>query len=295
MEYTPSASKSAQKQYNPQLNFLQPESNSAFLNEDSNGGYIRNEGIVTMDDVLDGQYVQLTNQHSHNPSFSGQSMRSVPGAPPRPQSTGSRAARGGMPLNKFDLGSQHPSQSNSGFNNNNNNNGLLQERNVPQSQSSFKSQSPVRISLTQESLVEKMTEKMKQMAERIASLEAYKDLCEARIKELDPAHQLPVHQSHLGTRPINLQHAEAINKRFDDMQGVLSQSHELKKRLQQAEESLRRETLNNEEQRAYIQILRDSLEVKLTQMGLSFKGATTGGLSIDSNVDGFIQMLTAQR
>ena len=55
-----------------------------------------------------------------------------------------------------------------------------------------------------------------------------------------------------------------------------------------AEESLRRETLNNEEQRAYIQILRDSLEVKLTQMGLFFKGATTGGLSIENNVDGFI-------
>ncbi len=92
-----------------------------------------------------------------------------------------------------------------------------------------------------------MTEKMKQMADRIASLESYKDLCETRIRELDPTHELPVQQFHLGVRPINLQHAEAINKRFDEIQGVMSQSHELKKRLHQAEESLRRETLNNEE------------------------------------------------
>ena len=49
-----------------------------------------------------------------------------------------------------------------------------------------------------------MTEKMKQMADRISSLESYKDLCETRIRELDPMHELPVQQSHLGVRPINL-------------------------------------------------------------------------------------------
>lgn len=61
------------------------------------------------------------------------------------------------------------------------------------------------------------------------------------------------------------------------------------------EESLRRETLINEEQRTYIQVLRESLEVKLTQMNLSFKGSTSGGLQIDSNVDGFLQLLNTQR
>jgi hypothetical protein len=30
-------------------------------------------------------------------------------------------------------------------------------------------------------------------------------------------------------------------------------------------------------------------------MNLSFKGSTSGGLQIDSNVDGFLQLLSSQR
>jgi hypothetical protein len=36
------------------------------------------------------------------------------------------------------------------------------------------------------------------MADRISMLESYKELCEKRIKDLDPTHQLPIHPSHLG-------------------------------------------------------------------------------------------------
>ncbi len=80
------------------------------------------------------------------------------------------------------------------------------------------------------------------------------------------------------------------------MQVQVAQAIDMKKRLGQVEESLRKETLINEEQRAYIQVLRESLEIKLSQMQLNFKGSLSGGgLTVESNVDGFLQLLTAQR
>lgn len=43
-------------------------------------------------------------------------------------------------------------------------------------------------------------------------------------------------------------------------------------------------------------MLRESLEIKLSQMQLNFKGSLSGGgLTVESNVDGFLQLLTAQR
>jgi hypothetical protein len=74
----------------------------------------------------------------------------------------------------------------------------------------------------------------------------------------------------------------------------LRQFHEVKRSLQLVEESLRQETLLNEEQRAYILVLREALELKLTQLGISFKGISSRfGLIIESNVDGFMQLLNA--
>jgi hypothetical protein len=49
------------------------------------------------------------------------------------------------------------------------------------------------------------------MGDRISLLENYKILCERRLKDLDPNHQLPVSPEHLGMRPIQLQHADALN------------------------------------------------------------------------------------
>jgi len=43
-----------------------------------------------------------------------------------------------------------------------------------------------------------MTEKMKQMADRLSAVESYKALCEKRIRDLDPSHDLPVIPQHLG-------------------------------------------------------------------------------------------------
>jgi hypothetical protein len=43
-----------------------------------------------------------------------------------------------------------------------------------------------------------MTEKLKQMADRVQVLERYKDLCERRIADLEPQHAFPVQMIHLG-------------------------------------------------------------------------------------------------
>jgi NAD-dependent SIR2 family protein deacetylase len=79
------------------------------------------------------------------------------------------------------------------------------------------------------------------------------------------------------------------------MQGQLGQVSDLKRRLYLCEESLRKETLVNEEQRAYINVLREALELKFHNAGLQFKGTSLTGVVIESNVDGFLQLINSQR
>ena len=47
------------------------------------------------------------------------------------------------------------------------------------------------VQITQQSLVEKMTDKLKQMGDRLSQVEQYKQLCERRITDLDPTHSFP--------------------------------------------------------------------------------------------------------
>jgi len=97
-----------------------------------------------------------------------------------------------------------------------------------------------------------MTEKLRVMGERVAQLESYKQLCERRIAELDPHQAFPLHLSHIGKRPQALEHADLMHTKLNDLQSQVHQVGDYKRRLQLADESLRRETLANEEQRAYI-------------------------------------------
>ncbi len=41
--------------------------------------------------------------------------------------------------------------------------------------------------------------------------------------------------------------------------------------------------------------MKEALELKLHQNGISFKGTSLTGISIESNVDGFIQLINSQR
>ena len=52
----------------------------------------------------------------------------------------------------------------------------------------------------------------------------------------------------------------------------MADRQQLEQRLKMAEESLRNETLQNEEQRAYIAMLKDQIDNKIKQIGLSFEG-----------------------
>jgi hypothetical protein len=62
-----------------------------------------------------------------------------------------------------------------------------------------------------------MTEKMKQMADRINLLEQYKSLCELRIRDFDGNHPLPLSQAHIGQKPVAHQHAEAMQMKLNEM------------------------------------------------------------------------------
>ena len=53
------------------------------------------------------------------------------------------------------------------------------------------------ISLGNVSIVEKLSAKIKEQAERLQAYENYFKLCEQRILKLDPKHPLPVQYDHL--------------------------------------------------------------------------------------------------
>lgn len=57
---------------------------------------------------------------------------------------------------------------------------------------------PVQQQSSQSSLIKQFSEKVKSQAERLFKLEAYKTLCERRIKDFDPNHPMPVLPEHVG-------------------------------------------------------------------------------------------------
>lgn len=88
----------------------------------------------------------------------------------------------------------------------------------------------------------------------------YKLLCERRIVELDPEHPIPVKAEHLGK-------ARALRKEQSENAGQ-DRVEFLESEKAAIEESLREQILSNEEQRNYIQILKQALEGKIDSLGL---------------------------
>lgn len=111
------------------------------------------------------------------------------------------------------------------------------------------------------------------------SLENYKNLCERRILEIYPDHPIPVKEEHLGLPIPYLNELQLAKQKISKMekqlestfeQEELNESLELKynkviKDKLSLEESLRAEILNSEEQRAYIEILKQALEDNLEE------------------------------
>lgn len=121
-------------------------------------------------------------------------------------------------------------------------------------------------------LIEQLKEQSRNLSIRVKSLEHYKLLCEQRIQELLPNHPLPLLEEHFGTiTPIlsELQFAKQKISRLEsqiskgaslDSDSLEKKYFELLKEKTNIEESLRIEILTCEEQRTYIEILRQSIE-----------------------------------
>lgn len=123
-----------------------------------------------------------------------------------------------------------------------------------------------------DSLEKKQSEKLNR---ELKESEQYKILCERRILELCPDHPMPVKESQLGTLYSPIAELQIARQKISKLENQLEQLSEFKfsnskspdinlLTLQQEkhylEETLRAEMLNSEEQRAYIEILKQTLE-----------------------------------
>lgn len=104
------------------------------------------------------------------------------------------------------------------------------------------------------SMLEKLKQKVALQAKRLTELQIYKALCEKHILQLSPNHQLPITEEHI----TNFNADNYTNKTIQQLM------HE----KEQICESLRSETLINEEQRNYIEILKQTIESSIIKSGL---------------------------
>ena len=139
-------------------------------------------------------------------------------------------------------------------------------------------------------LLTQLKDKLKSQSIQIRLLESYKGLCEQRILDLYPNHPLPILKDHLGqslyseTLPLQ-QKISKLEEKLSNycdpyliptpIQNYQSSSQSLYQRFcllerekSEVEESLRNEVRLNEEQRSYIEVLRQSLELNIEKLGL---------------------------
>lgn len=130
----------------------------------------------------------------------------------------------------------------------------------------------------------RMTQEQPHM-ERMRYLDNYRLICEKRIRDLAPSHPLPVLPSHCGKPNPDLEeyktrlllqqqlmqettNSSALNSLSSELIQLRSQNEYLVQEKNQIEGALRHETLANEEQRNYIQILRNAVDQKMENLGL---------------------------
>jgi chromosome segregation ATPase len=160
-------------------------------------------------------------------------------------------------------------------------------------------------------VVMQLGDKIRQQAKRLTSLEQYRLLIEKRLRELSPSHPLPVLPTHLGKDvPDELQALRARVEELEAEQQVpmtenftfphpstqlkASQLQELYQALYfkhhgalkdkaALEESLRAEMLTSEEQRTYIEVLKQAVETKMDSAGV-----------VNQTVDSFAEYTTTR-
>jgi chromosome segregation ATPase len=135
-------------------------------------------------------------------------------------------------------------------------------------------------------LTSHLREKIRQQASRLRSLEQYRVQCEKRIQELCPGHPLPIKEEQRSSFLSQSQELQLAREKIQRLEGQLSHQNlegeevkeqgdyllllekynDLLKDKTDLEESLRAEMLNCEEQRTYIELLKQTIEGKLEEM-----------------------------
>ncbi|OMJ70892.1 hypothetical protein SteCoe_31029 [Stentor coeruleus] len=140
-------------------------------------------------------------------------------------------------------------------------------------------------------LLSQLKEKLKTQAQQLRRLESYKLLCEERILDLFPKHPLPVIRDHIGLynnssndimslrqkiakleKQVRLIPEKDIWKDEDNLQEELKDLTEklesCEKEKHELEESLRNEMRICEEQKIYIEIIKQAIEANMENLGL---------------------------
>ena len=144
-------------------------------------------------------------------------------------------------------------------------------------------------------LLIQLKEKLKTQAKQIRSLESYKYLCEERIKDLLPSHPFPVLHEHIGIKSNSSQEILNLKQKISKFEQQLLKNSEnlstanskndtniseqyktmmekcfiLTKENKELEETLRSEMQSSEEQRSYIEVLKQTIEINMESLGLN--------------------------
>ena len=138
----------------------------------------------------------------------------------------------------------------------------------------------------QQGIAKQLAEKVRSQAERLQKLEQYRSLCEQRIAELAPGHPIPVRLEHLGhgggaSSSADLQSVNAqLEARVRELEagagleGTLGRSTQqrLEEALhdkKEAEQALLKETLENEELKRYVAVIKEALSAKVEDLGFA--------------------------
>ncbi len=176
---------------------------------------------------------------------------------------------------------------------------------------------------------DKLEGRLREMAGRLHELESYKLLCERKILELSPGQPLPIKTSHLGKGRATAvknskldQSTQLLQQKLDklaaenrqlrltaakktgpasggitdeEVQGLVNKVDTLEKEKSGLEESLRGEMLVSEEQRNYIEILKEALEAKIEDLGLAQMMEQAKGKDGETVCDVFAKLATMKK
>ena len=127
-----------------------------------------------------------------------------------------------------------------------------------------------------ERLIDKLKSKISEQAKRLTELQMYKALCEKHILQICPNHSLPVKEEDITNFSFETFNNNLVNQLMNEKEQICN--------------SLRNETLLNEEQRNYIEILKQTIESGLIKNGMSGSVQKAASAMKQSEVDFVIEL-----